>query len=1097
MSVLNLAFLGPFEGSLNGQRLVDFRTLRAQALLVYLATESALGTSHQGRESLMELLWSGMPPDSARRNLRQNLYYLRQAISTAPRPEGGEAIPFLLSERQSVAINPEYPLEFDVQRFGDLLAGPQEKWPQAVALYRGEFLTDFYLPDANPFEEWAAARREAFRRQALNALDGLSDSFVIQGRLNDAEGYARQQLAIDPIREPAYRQLMKVLYWSGRRAEALNLYQECVRILENELDTPPSEATSTLADAIREGTLAGRPETGKADKGAELELGFGKEEATSAYEQDLASLSPTAQVSLGRHNLPAYATPFIGREVELAALDGLFADPNVHLVTVVGPGGIGKTRLATAAAEQILAAQSFLDGLYFIDLAPLRETSEILQALGDALDLSLQGGDDPATRQQLFNYLHQKRMLFLFDNFEHLLDGATLVAEILQTAPGIKILVTTRERLHLSLEQVYPIDGLEFPDWETPEDTAKYTAARLFIQSARRNEPDFTLRDNDDLTYLARICRLVGGMPLALELAASWVDMLSLDEIANELQQGLDILETDLRDVPERQRSVRASFNYTWRRLDEAEQAIFAQLSIFRGGFTRAAAQEVTSASLRQLSGLVSRSLIRFDKQRGRYAIHELLRQYGAEKLARRPELETSTYDGHSNYYLQMIAGFTDNLKGKGKRQALSAIEADLKNVLLAWDHACAQQNIEAIGQSLESLWRSKRDLGRLDLDEFEQAVASLRNGEAIGERGIVLGRLLAPLGRSYGWKGDTAKAREMLEESLELLQRLGATEESLIPLLFLAEVHDSMEESNRLYREGLALAKAVGDPWAIGHSLVFLVENARLAGEYKEAQQLGREALKQFKENEDKVGVAVALNELSLLAIDLGQYEIALTYARESISVTQSFTPMIRIMGLYPLGLALYALGRYGEAEEQFRQLQTVQREHGREDWKGPLFYLGEVAFRNRDYARAAQLYNDSLASSVEFGDLYMFVNNQISQGRLYLAQGKRIEAKKHLHAALKTAILLKWRPLLLDCLVGIAELLSEEGDLDYAAMLASLVAANPAGRAMSKERGDRLLARLDKDPSFKRMDAIRQSVDESNLAAVAAQLLTDLEMP
>jgi predicted ATPase/DNA-binding SARP family transcriptional activator len=1042
----------------------------------------------------MELLWPGMPLDSARTNLRQNLYYLRQSVPPAPGPDDGEAIPFLISDRQSIAVNADYPFEFDVQRFGDSLAGPQDKWPQAVALYRDEFLTDFYLPDSNPFEEWAAARREAFRRQLLNALEGLADAAAAQGLLKDGEGYARQQLAIDPLRETAYRQLMKVLYWSGRRAEALSLYEECVRILENELATTPSKATSTLAAAIREGTMAGQPETGELDKNAELALGFGEKQTASTHEPDLAFLPPEERVSAGKHNLPAYATPIIGRETELSALDGLIADTNVRLVTIVGPGGIGKTRLATAAAEQFLAADLFPDGLYFIDLAPLQETGEILQALGDALDLSLQGGGDPDSGQHLFNYLRQKKMLFLFDNFEHLLDGAKLVADVLQAAPGIKILVTSRERLHLTLEQVFPIEGLAIPDWETPDDAMEYTAARLFLQTALRNEPDFTLRDNHDRTLLARVCRLVAGMPLALELAASWVDILSLDEIAGELQQGLDILETELRDVPERQRSVRACFDYSWRRLDEAEQTVFAQLSIFRGGFTRAAAFEVTGASLRQLSRLASKSLVRFDKQRGRYAIHELLRQYSAGKLARQPELQATTSDEHSNYYLEMMAGLTDNLKGKGKRQALSAIEADLKNVLLAWHHACAQQNIESIGKSLESLWRSKRDLGRQDLDEFEQIVADLRCGEATGERGIVLGRLLAPLGRTYGWRGDTARAREMLEESLELLQRLGATEESLIPLLFLAEVQDSMEESNRLYREGLALARAVDDPWAIGHALVFLVENARRAGDYREAQRLGHEALKQFRKNDDKVAVAVALNELSLLATDLGQYEIALTYARESISVTQEFTPMIRIMGLVPLGLALLALGRYDEAEEQFRQQRTVHREIAREDWDG-LFFLGEVAFHKRDFARAAQLYNDSLARAVEREDLYMVVNNQISQGRLYLELGKHIEAKTHLRAALRTALQLDWRPLLLGCFVAIAELLAEEGDSDCAAELATLVAQDPASMAVSKGRAERLLARVEEDLASDALDTVRRCADQSDLGAVAAQLLVDLE--
>jgi predicted ATPase/DNA-binding SARP family transcriptional activator len=1042
----------------------------------------------------MELLWPGMPPKSARTNLRQNLYYLRQSIPSVTPPAGGEAVPFLLSDRQSVSVNADFPLELDVQRFIKLLAGPQEEWLQAVALYRGEFLTDFYLPDANPFEEWSAARRQAFRRQALDAMEGLSDSFVAQGMLDDGERYARRQLAIDPLRETAYRQLMSVLYWSGRRAEALRLYQDCVRILEDELDTPPSKATRALAESIREGTLPGRPEMPEPGKEAEVDLGYRKQETAGVHEQSLESVPQAEQASTVRHVLPTYATPLIGREAELATLDGFIMEPGVRLITIVGPGGIGKTRLAVAAAERILETGIFGEGLFFIDLAPLQKTGQILPALADALSFPFREGDDPALKRHLLDYLRPNKMLFIFDNFEHLLDGAALVADILQAGPGIKILVTSRERLQLTLEQVYPIEGLAYPEWDTPQDAAEYTAARLFLQSARRIEPDFALRDDHDLAYLARICRMAAGMPLALELAASWVDILSLDEIAGELQHGLDILETELRDVPERQRSVRASFDYSWRRLDEAEQAIFAQLSIFRGGFTRAAATEVTGASLRQLSRLASKSLIRFDRQRDRYEIHELLRQYGAGKLGRQPGLEASTYDRHSNYYLQLMAEFTDDLKGKGKRQALSAIEADLKNVLLAWDHACAQQNIEAIGLSLESLWRAYWDFGRRELSEFEQAVASLRNGEAIGARGVVLGRLLAPLGRSYQWRGDTAKAREMLEESLDLLQRLGTPKESLIPLLFLAEVQDSLEESNRLYREGLALAKAVGDPWAIGHALVFMVGNARLAGDYQEARQLGREALKQFRQNGDNGGVATSLLELSLLAVDMGQYEEALTLARESIAVTQGFNPMVRIMGLHPLGLALYALGEDAEAEEQFRQVIEVSREFGREDWKFKLFFLGEIAFRRRDYVRAARLFKDSLVTAVAFGNLRWITRNHTSLGSLNVAQGKSIEARKHFHAALQTAIQLNWRPLLLDCLVGVAELLSEEGDLDYAAHLATLILADPASRAMTKDRAKLLFTHTVRELSSDEMDAVRQRSDQSNLAAVAAQLLSDL---
>jgi predicted ATPase/DNA-binding SARP family transcriptional activator len=1098
LSALNLALLGSFEASANGKLPVKFRTSRAQALLAYLATEFALGVAHQRREALMELLWPGMPPDSARTNLRQNLYYLRQGVPGTSPSDGGKAIPFLLSDRQTVAVNLEYPLEFDVRRFVDLLAGPQEEWVEAVALYRGDFLTDFYLADANPFEEWAAARRAAFRRQVLDALELLTDSFVTQGRMSDGERYARQQLAIDPLRETAYRQLMKVLYWSGRRVEALQLYLECTRLLEAELDTGPSEATRALAEAVRKGTVTGRPKLGQLESGADLENGDGETEAAETREEYVAPSAPAEQASAVRHNLPVYATSFIGREAELATLDGLITDPNVRLITIVGPGGIGKTRLAIAAAERVLATNLFSDGLVFIDLAPLQETGQILVALADALRFPLTEPDDPASLQHLLDYLRQKTMLLVFDNLDHLLDSVRLVTDILQAGPTVKILATSRERLRSRLEQAYPLGGLAIPDRAAPEDAAEYMSARLFLQSARRCLPDFTLRDDQDRTDLARICRLVAGMPLALELAASWVDMLSLADIAGELQQGLDILESELRDVPERQRSVRASIDYTWRRLDDAEQAVFAQLSIFRGGFTRAAVQAVTGASLRQLSRLVTKSLIRFDKQRDRYQVHELLRQFGHEKLRRSPDLEAAAYDRHCDYFCQLMEDQADELKGSGKRQALSTIEADLENIRLAWNHASSQRNYAAIGMAIESLWRFYADYGRRDVGELEKAVAELRTSAATREQRIVIGRLLAPLGRFHGDRGDKAMAKEMLEESLEILRSHGALEESLLPLLFLADVQGSIEESTQMYREGLALAREIDDPWAIGHALVFLGWNARLAGDYQDGQRHAREAVKQFRQNGDIGGIVTTNIVLGMLSIDLGLYEDALALGHESRSLTVGFNPMFRLPGVRTLGLALYAQARYEEAEELFRQGLAVSREFGREhmvrDW---LYWLGQNAFHRQNYVLAAQRFRECLSGAVESNHLELVLRNHNALGRLDIVQSRGQEAKGHFREALQLALQLAQRPLLLDCLANIAELYAEEDNLDDAALLAMRIMNDPASRARIRERAALLLAHAEAELPSDELNAIRQRSNRSDLGTVAAGLLHDLETP
>jgi DNA-binding SARP family transcriptional activator/predicted ATPase len=355
-----------------------------------------------------------------------------------------------------------------------------------------------------------------------------------------------------------------------------------------------------------------------------------------------------------RHNLPSQPTPFIGRETELAALDKMFTDQEVQLVTIVGPGGMGKTRLAIACAEGQLRSVTdskggsqplpsihpHSDGVFFVDLAPLSDADHIVLAVSEALDIQFDGsgGETGTSRQQLLDYLEDKGVLLILDNFEHLLPGAELVSEMLQTAPGVQILVTSRERLGLRQEQLYLIPGLDFPDWETPDDAAKYPAVQLFLGAARRTRPDFGLVP-DDLTHLTRICRKVGGMPLALELAAGWTELLPLVEIDAEIGRSLGFLETELQDVPDRHRSMRAIFDATWERLEPVERDFMQKLSVFRGGLNREAVkkmeigQDESAVALRLLVRLVSKSLLQVNQSRNRYQVHELLRQYAQERL--------------------------------------------------------------------------------------------------------------------------------------------------------------------------------------------------------------------------------------------------------------------------------------------------------------------------------------------------------------------------------------------------------------------------------------------------------------------------------
>jgi serine/threonine protein kinase len=407
-----------------------------------------------------------------------------------------------------------------------------------------------------------------------------------------------------------------------------------------------------------------------------------------------------------RNNLPTQTTSFVGRETEITELERLLLDPSLRMVTILGPGGMGKTRLSLELGRKLLQRTSgdpvFTDGIYFVDLTPLTSAENMVQTIAEAVEYQFQQ-DGRDAKQQLCDFLHDRNLLLIMDNFEHVVAGRTLVQDMLQRTPLLKILATSREKLNLSAETVFLLDGMTFPEWKTPEEALSYGAVKLFMQGARRVRSDFELAAAD-LPYVAHICRTVQGVPLGILLAAALLEVLSPAEIAEEISRSLDFLETEMHDLPERQRSLRAVFDYSWVLLGEQEQDLFIQFSVFRGGFTRDAAQQMTGASLRSLSLMVNKSLLRRDNASGRYEVHELLRQYAEEKLeeSANQALIDHTY---KQYYLGLLAQLEPKLKGQGQLDALTQIENDFENIRAAWTMALKEADAQAIEQALEGLY--------------------------------------------------------------------------------------------------------------------------------------------------------------------------------------------------------------------------------------------------------------------------------------------------------------------------------------------------------------------------------------------------------
>jgi predicted ATPase/DNA-binding CsgD family transcriptional regulator len=393
-----------------------------------------------------------------------------------------------------------------------------------------------------------------------------------------------------------------------------------------------------------------------------------------------------------KHNLPAQNTVFIGREQELDEIGRRLADPACHLLTLLGPGGIGKTRLAIEAAREQLRA--FPAGVYFVPLASVESAEFVAQALMDGLGLVQTDQRDPL--DQVIGYLRDKTLLLVIDNFEHLLSGVGLLGEVLARSKAAKLLVTSRERLHLKEEWVFDVQGLDFPvigsGGPKRVDLADYEAGQLFVQTARRAKSGFE-PDTEEQTSIARICQLVGGLPLGIELAASWVRLLTCAEIAREVAHDLDILDTAWRDVPERHRSIQAVLDNSWKLLTVDEQNAFRRLTIFSGGFGREAATAVADTSLTMLLALVDKSFVKRTDD-DRFDIHELVKQYGSDKLRVDPEIWTATRLRHCRYYASFLY---ERMRASAARPHLGEIERVFDDIQPAWRYAVEHRRLAEI----------------------------------------------------------------------------------------------------------------------------------------------------------------------------------------------------------------------------------------------------------------------------------------------------------------------------------------------------------------------------------------------------------------
>jgi DNA-binding SARP family transcriptional activator/predicted ATPase len=1048
MSHLAIFALGPLRVEMDGQP-IHISRHKALALLVYLAVQPGMHT----REALSAFLWPEYRQEKAYAYLRRTLWEIHNLL--------GEGM--LEASREEIGFNPSASIFLDKVQFQDhLKTFNQHNHPvsaacpecianlhKAALLYRGDFLAGFSLRDSANFDDWQFFLQEALRQEYADALQKLASLLEEAGSYPEAAEFAQRWLALDTLNEDAHRALMRTYALIGQRHAAVRQYQECMRILKTELGIDPAPTTAALYEAITSGKLLQEHELSL--KGS---INLAQKPAELGSLVSLLGEALATQERLPVHNLPSPATPFIGRQQELDLISLLLSKEDCWLLTLLGLGGIGKTRLAIEVGLRL--ADQFPQGVFFISLGAVEVERAITPAIARAMGLTFRP-DGPAPEEQLFDFLREKRLLMILDSFEGLVQWASMLVQIHSRAAGIKLLVTSRHRLQLQGEWVLEVKGLEYPEKievARMEASQSYSAVELFLQAARRARVTFQAVE-DDLSSISQITQLLEGMPLGLELAATWINTLSCQEIVQEISRGLYILETSLGDISERQHSMRAVFDHSWNLLSSREQVLLPRLVVFRGSFSRKAAEQIAGISLRELSGLVDKSLVRRTSH-GRFDLHDLLRQYCIEKLEQSPPDDQETRRRHCIFYSTRMSEWNEQLGSEKQGQALREIETELENVRVAWGWAVGQRQSACLLQAVDGLFmfylRKTRFIEGLDACQMAtEALEGTEQQEELVKQTRLAARLLI-------WQAALSFNLELFEEAEQLLQKsrellndpvldqqqvihewiFELTTQTLLAALqhdpelalrfYEQAFHLSLKSngkapsfwifyrrflmggavSKELYSQveaNLAAVRQSGDSFELGCHL-YTLGIAELYHYYRieKAEPLLRESIKNFQLVDDPSTQVMVFMTLGYLLSVQGRFIENLALKRRELEIYQDIGDR-RMTGIAyaEVGEVLCHLGDYTKAEEQIRRGMALVQELSEVQYALRHRYLGDVLLAQGENEEAREAYQYSYQFFQSKHDKGWMLTALTGLSRAEFALGDEVGAWSHAIQALQ----------------------------------------------------------------------------------------------
>lgn len=1018
---LALRWLGGREVRRDGVA-VHLESAKTEALLAWLVLNP--GTHARGK--LTALLWPELPEERASAGLRRALWDLRRKL--APGDER-----FLLRvSRGDVEVDREVPAELDVRqvvsgtRAGDGRGGEDPDFLEwVVSLYRGELLEGLAVEDAPAFEEWLLGERESLRLLVLSALRRLVALLRKRGETVRALAHARNLLALDPWLEEGHREVAELLAESGRRGAAIRQLEACRRVLADELGTAPARETVALEKRLRgEGT--GAPD-----------------------------LTPRAGPAVGpRNNLPLSAAPFVGRSRELELVHRHLTDADCRLLTLLGPGGVGKTRLAVQASSRLVSrAGLFPDGVVFVPPPEARGVWGLAVDLARALEL--EGGDRDDLAARVVAALREARLLLVLDGFERRLDDGPFLSRLLGEAPDVRLLACSRERLALPEEWVLEVGGLETPGRSEAADPARWDSVRLFLSAARRARVGFD-PGPAELASVGEICRAVGGLPLAIEIAAGWVHALPPGEVAAQLARGPDLLAAPRRGGGGAT-GLRRVFDEAVSRLGTEERRVLNALSVFAGGMTWEAAAAVGPAGAETLRALADRSFLRLEASSGRYALHEVLRAFAASDLSEDPEEEAVAGGRHAAFCAAFLARHAGALVDRIDREARDTLAAELENVGAAWARALAAGETGFLSAALAPLASAHLTWG------------SWAEGERLAD-GAVRGGVGAS---AYSWRaafrlrlGNVEEAEADLREALSSLgPDGGATRaEALLHAGHAALLRGRFDKARTALEESIAGARRVGSRRVLAEALGRLGRAVLDEGRHEDARLLFEESLEAALALGSQAQIVFAKNQLGLVDYFAGDLDEAGRRLGEALALARAEGSRPAVASaLQGLGFVAEDRGDLDGATRFYAEGLAASRENGdRYGAARGLMLLGEVERKRGNSGAARAFYEEALALARAVGSVY--VAGLLEGNLAYLAAscGRTREAVAHARAALSACRETGSWTVGLPVLVAMAEVAVGAGDPGRALELLGHVLAHPGNRQDHRMEVERVLARV-----------------------------------